>query len=203
MSPAPSGGSLMKRVRQLNILAAMGGVLGLTAFMAGCGTKGGDTGPGPGDLVFAKRMHTTVNGTDVSIDIAGGTNQVIDYLRYVPGGGVYLLSPARPDGKLRNLTAAFTEADVSGLDLSFDATEVVFSMKTSASDTFHIYTVDLQSGEIHQKTFGMERDDISPIYAPGGKIVFVTNQPFTDIGGTRADEYNHRREGTQLAPITL
>jgi hypothetical protein len=194
----------MKRVRRINLLVALVGTVGLSALSIGCGAKGGDgTSPGIGDLVFAKRMHTTVSGDEVNIDIAGGTNQVIDYLRYVPGGGVYVLSPARPDGKLRNLTAAFTEADISGIDLSFDATEVVFSMKTSSSDTYHIYTVDLASGEIHQKTFGMERDDISPIYAPGGKIVFVTNQPFSDIGGTRADEYNHGREVTQLATITL
>src|SRR5215468_10763119 len=196
----------MKRLRRINLLVAMGGALG--ASMVGCGTHsspiGGPSGTGVAALVFAKRMHTTVasDGT-VNIDIAGGTNQVIDYLRYVPGGGVYVLSPARPDGKLRNLTAGFPEADISGLDLSFDATEVVFSMKTSSSDTYHIYTVDIASGEIHQKTFGMDRDDISPIYAPGGRIVFVTNQAFSDIGGTRADEYNHGREVTQLATITV
>src|SRR6266852_9815687 len=83
----------MKRLRRINHLVAIGGA-GLFSLATGCGTKDA-TGPGPGDLVFAKRMHTTVSGTDVNIDIAGGTNQVIDYLRYVPGGGVYVLSPAR------------------------------------------------------------------------------------------------------------
>jgi hypothetical protein len=193
----------MKRIGTINLLLAMGGALGMSV---GCGThaSSGSGGPGIDALVFAKRMHTTVSGDGtVDINIAGGTNQVIDYLRYVPGGGVFVLSPARPDGQLRNLTKDYGEADVSGLDVSFDATEVVFSMKTAASDNYHIYTVDVASGEIHQKTFGMDHDDISPIYAPGGRIVFVTNQPFTDLGGTRADEYEHAREVTQLATITV
>ena len=196
----------MKRLRRINLLVAMGGALG--ASMVGCGTHsspiGGPSGTGVDALVFAKRMHTTVAGDGtVNIDIAGGTNQVIDYLRYVPGGGVYVLTPPRPDGQLRNLTAAYSEADISGLDLSFDATEVVYSMKTSGSDTYHIYTSNIATGEIHQKTFGMDHDDISPIYAPGGRIVFVTNQPFSELGGTRADEYEHSREVTQLATITV
>jgi len=199
----------MNRFHPLNLSIALGTVTVLGACAIGCGAHpvssgGGNVGPGIDGLVFAKRMHTTVgaDGT-VSIDIAGGTNQVIDYLRYVPGGGVYVLSPARPDGSLKNLTAQYTEADVSGLDLSFDATEVVYSMKTSGSDTYHIYTTHIASGETHQKTFGMDHDDISPIYAPGGRIVFVTNQPMSELGGTRADEYNHGREVTQLATITV
>jgi len=191
----------MKRLRRTHLLVVMGGDLGLAA-TAGCGTKGGgDNGPGIGDLIFAKRMHTTVSGTDVSIDIAGGTNQVIDYLRYVPGGGVYMLSPARPDGKLTNLTAQFTTADVAGLDLSFNAQDITFSMKKSGDDHYHIYTENLASGEIHQKTFG-DNDDINPIYVPGDRIVFVTNQAFTEMG-TRADEYNHGRVVTQLASVTI
>jgi hypothetical protein len=183
----------------------LGGALGLGA-TPGCGTHAApiQNGTGIDALVFAKRMHTTVSGTDVSIDIAGGTNQVIDYNRYVPGGGVYVLSPARPDGNLKNLTAGYPEADISGIDLSFDATEVVFSMKKNGSDKYHVYTVNISGNDPpHQKTFGMDHDDITPIYAPGGRIVFVTNEPFNELGGTRADEYEHSREVTQLATITV
>lgn len=173
------------------------------AFASSCSTKPAEpTGDGFDALVFAKRMHTVV-GSDgkVSIDVAGGSNQVIDYLRYEPGGGVYVLSPPRPDGALTNLTAAFPTADIAGIDLSFDASQVVFSMKTAPDDHYHLYTVDIATREIHQKTFG-DADDINPIYAPGGRIVFATNQMYTEMG-TRADEYNHGRATTQLATITL
>src|SRR5262245_11996869 len=102
----------MKRQHRVNLHLAMGAVALLGATGAGCGTHATQhetTGTGVSGLVFAKRMHTTVDNGNVSIDIGGGTNQVIDYKRYVPGGGVYTLVPARPDGTLKNLTAAFPE----------------------------------------------------------------------------------------------
>jgi hypothetical protein len=195
----------MKRHRSPYILVATASVAALALSAAGCGSSvdgpHGTLGGNVDALVFAKRMHTTV-GDDgkVEINIGGGTSQVIDYGRYVPGGGVFLLSPARQDGTLTNLTKNFTTADISGLDLSFDAKEVVYSMKTSGDDHYHIYTQRLDSDQPSQRTFG-EADDINPIYAPGERIVFVTNEGFTEMG-TRADEYNHGRVVTQLATIT-
>src|SRR5260221_3887521 len=169
----------MNRLSKINFLVAAGGAFGLLA-SSGCGTHTAnvDVGTGVEALVCARRMHTTVSVTDVSINIAGGTNQVIDYNRYVPGGGVYVLSPARPDGNLKNLTAGFPEADISGLDLSFDATEVVFSMKRNGGDKYHIFTVNISGNDPPpQKTFGMDHDDITPIYAPGRPVTFLTNDP--------------------------
>jgi len=210
----------MKRHRSVKPLLALAGVavLGMSGMSCSSqgktdssllGGSGGYTGPGgyvPGTavdaMVFVKRQHTTVGADgNVNIDVAGGNGQVIDYQRYVPGGGVYMLSPARPDGKLTNLTAQFTTADVAGLDLSFNAQDITFSMKKSGDDHYHFYTENLASGEIHQKTFG-DNDDINPIYVPGDRIVFVTNQAFTEMG-TRADEYNHGRVVTQLASVTI
>jgi hypothetical protein len=211
----------MKRHRSVKPLLAVAGVaaLGMSGMSCSSNTNhsdssivsggGGYTGPGgyiPGTgvdaLVFVKRQHTTVDANgNVSIDVAGGNGQVIDYLRYVPGGGVYMLKPARPDGQLTNLTKDFTTADIAGLDLSFNAADVVFSMKKSGDDHYHVYTLNLASNEIHQKTFG-DNDDINPIYVPGDRIVFVTNQAFTEMG-TRADEYNHGRVVTQLASVTI
>jgi hypothetical protein len=195
----------MKRHRSPYILVATAGVAALALSAAGCTSStekpGGTLGGGVDALVFAKRMHTTV-GDDgkIEINIGGGTSQVIDYGRYVPGGGVYLLSPARQDGTLTNLTKQFATADIAGLDLSFDAQEVVYAMKTSGDDHYHVYTQRLDGSEPSQRTFG-EADDINPIYAPGDRIVFVTNEGFTEMG-TRADEYNHGRVVTQLATIT-
>jgi hypothetical protein len=211
----------MKRQRSVKPLLAIAGaaVLGLAGMSCSgakqdaggsliTGNGGGYTGPGGyasstvDAMVFVKRQNTTVqaDGT-VKIDVAGGNGQVIDYNRYVPGGGVYLLQPARPDGTLTNLTAKYTTADIEGLDLSFDAKEVVYSMRRSVDDKYHIYTTNIASGETHQKTFG-DQDDIDPIYVPGDRIVFVTNQMFTEMG-TRADEYNHNRAVLQLGSVTI
>jgi hypothetical protein len=208
----------MKRHRSVKPLLAVAGIaaLGMSGMSCSSNTSHNDSlilGDGKGynyvpgtavdALVFVKRQHTTVDANgNVSIDVAGGNGQVIDYLRYVPGGGVFKLQPARPDGTLTNLTKDFTTADIAGLDLSFNAQDVVFSMKKSGDDHYHIYTLNLANpADIHQKTFG-DNDDINPIYVPGDRIVFVTNQAFTEMG-TRADEYNHGRVVTQLASVTI
>jgi hypothetical protein len=117
-----------------------------------------------------------------------------------------VMAPARPDGVVHDLTPDFPTADFNGADVSFDAHQAVFSMKKDDADHYHLYTVQLSPGqdgtyEVHQKTAG-DYDDINPVYIPGGKIAFVTNQMYTAMG-TRADEYEHARAVTQLATISV
>jgi hypothetical protein len=180
---------------------------GACAAATGCGTSTDEkSGAGVSAILFIKRAHTRAGeGGAVTVDVAGGNGQVLDYQRYVPGGSLNLLSPARPDGQVKNVTADFPDADFNGADVSFDAKQAVFSMKKDAGDHYHIYTAQLtaQGGkfEIHQLTAG-DYDDINPIYIPGGRVAFVTNQSYTAMG-TRADEYEHQREVTQLATISV
>ena len=178
------------------------GVLSATA--SGCSAaeeKAGDLGVSA--ILFVKREHTTQTPEGISVNVAGGQAQVIDYDRYVPGGSLNMLKPARADGKLINLTAEFPEADFNGVAVSFDGKQAVFSMKKNANDHYHLYTVQLDGDrfELHQKTAG-DQDDFTPEYLPGGRIVFVTNQMYTEMG-TRADEYEHSRSVTQLATISV
>jgi len=189
-------------------LTAFGLIVAASSLGGACGKSDGEqTGIGVSSIIFIKRQHTTTTPDgNTSVDVAGGNGQVLDYDRYVPGGSLNLLSPARPDGTLHNLTADFPQADFNGADVSFDAQQVVFSMKKDGSDHYHIYTVQLSPGadgkyEVHQKTAG-DYDDINPVYLPGGRIVFVTNQMYTAMG-TRADEYEHSRAVTQLATISV
>lgn len=172
----------------------------LVAASACDNSKGDEEGvlSGVDAIVFAQRAYITESGGH---DVAGGANQVIDYDRYNPGGGLFVLSPPAPDGELRNLTADFKGVDISGLDVSFDGKEVVFSMRTQDDAEYHLYKTAIDgSGRVKQLTFG-PYDDIRPIYVPGKRIVFVTNQAYTEMG-TRADEYNHSRAVTQLATIS-
>lgn len=115
-----------------------------------------------------------------------------------------VLSPPTPDGTLRNLTeeAGFDGVDINGIDLSFDATQVVFSMQHSEDNRYHLYLANLE-GDLHvrQLTFG-DYHDVKPIFLPGDRIAFVTNEPYT-VMGTRADEYNHSRVVTQIATISV
>lgn len=194
----------MERVRK-NGTAALATVLavagvGAPVMVQGCG------GGGPGEsvisgveaLVFVQRAYELPDG---SHDISGGTMQVIDYLRYTPGGGVFVLSPPSPDGELTDLTDSYEGVDIAGLDLSFDGDRVVFSMRHSGDDHYHVYTANIDgSGDIRQLSFG-DWDDLRPIFAPGGLVAFITNQPYTAMG-TRRDEYE-RGAAAQLAVLSL
>ncbi len=210
---APSAPSAPTR-RLGRLAAARTAALALLAASASvsagaCSSSQGTASAGASvaSIVFVKRITTITNGSNPpTIDVAGGNGQVIDYNRYEPGGSLNMLSPARVDGTLTNLTADFPTADFNGADLSFDATTVVFSMKKDSNDTYHIYTVSLTpaaSGkfEVHQLTAGSQ-DDFNPVFLPGQKIAFATNQMYTAMG-TRADEYEHSRIVSQLATISV
>jgi len=178
------------------------------SMIAGCESSSSTNSvdAGVSAILFIKRQHTVVTGDTATVDVAGGNGQVLDYERYVPGGSLVMLSPARADGELKNITADFPNADFNGADVSFDAKQAVFSMKIDGDDHYHIYTAQLTAGadgkfEIHQKTGG-DSDDINPIYIAGGRVAFVTNEMYTQMG-TRADEYEHGRVVTQLATISV
>ncbi|HLV64522.1 MAG TPA: hypothetical protein VKY73_01865 [Polyangiaceae bacterium] len=160
---------------------------------------------GVGRIVYAVRQHTAIDGSGAPrIDVAGGMGQVMDYGRYVPGGRLEILDLA--SGDVKNVIADYPLADVSSVDVSFDAKKVLFTMKRDPNDDYHVYWAPLEPSadgtfEVTQLTFG-PYDDQNAIFAAGGRIVFATNQPYTEMG-TRADEYNHSRVVTQLASITL
>ncbi len=199
--------------RLFGVLGVLG-VLGAGAIVAptsvalvACNdSKTTDPDAGVNAIVFIKRQHTTVSDQSVAVNVAGGNGQVLDYERYVPGGAIMLLSPPRPDATPKTITAEYPLADFNGADVSFDAKQVVFSMKRNAEDHYHLYTAQLTEGpdgkfEVHAKTGG-DHDDINPIFLPGGRIAFVTNEMYTAMG-TRADEYEHGRVVTQLATISV
>jgi hypothetical protein len=205
--PAPwSPARMLKRLPHVVALGLVVGA-GMPAGMSACSNSTSTSGGvGVQSILFIQRVTQYTNSSgQLVIDVAGGNGQVIDYSRYDPGGSLNILSPASADGVKTNLTSQFTTADFNGADVSFDATEAVFSMKTDMNDSYHIYTVTLTPNaqgqfEIHQKTAGPQ-DDINPIYLPGGRIAFATNQMYTEMG-TRADEYEHSRVVSQLATIS-
>jgi len=177
-------------------------LLGGLLAVVGCESGGsGNEGvlPGVHAMVLVKRAFVTESGDH---NVAGGANQVIDYLRYEPGGGVYVLSPPTPSGTLRSLTDDFEGVDIAGVDISFDAAEVLFSMRHAGGDgRYHLYVTKADGSDTPRQLTMGPYDDVRPMFVPGGRIAFVTNQPYTAMG-TRADEYNHNRAVTQIATIS-
>lgn len=62
--------------------------------VAGCKSSDAKNGvlPGVQALLFVKRAYVEADG---SHNVSGGNRQTIDYLRYTPGGGLFVLSPPR------------------------------------------------------------------------------------------------------------
>ena len=186
-------------------LALVMATLGLVV-PTGCGN--GDTAesvvPNVEALVFLRRPFVRAGGDH---NVAGGNGQTIDYRRYQPGeegeneGGVYVLRPPTPDGELINLTEQFEGVDVNGLDVSFDATRVLFSMRTNDTRHYQIYEATLDGADVRQLTFG-DWDSSQPQYVAGNRVAFITNRPYTEMG-RRADEYNHSRGVGQIAMMDL
>jgi len=189
-------GRLMTRVPLFALALAL---VGLGNPACGGGSTDDSVLPGVQSLLFVKRAFVTGDGGH---NVTGGNGQTIDYLRYQPGGGLYTLTPPTPDGELRNLTESFDGVDINGVDLSFDGTQAVISMRHAGDSHYHLYVVNVDGSEApRQITFG-DYHDVKPIFVPGDRIIFVTNQPYTAMG-TRADEYNHSRVVTQIASVHI
>ncbi len=180
----------------------------LAALPLGCGNSenspGTETPEGVSQIVYAVRQHTVDDGNSVQINVAGGMGQVMDYKRYVPGGRLELLDLTT--GKVRNIIAHEPTADVASVDVNYDATKVLFSMKRDASDSYNLYWADLTpnedgSFEVHQLT-NDDFDQLHAIWLAGDRIAFITDTSYTEMG-TRADEYNHAAIVTQIATTTL
>ena len=110
--------------------------LGLTA--SSCASDKGEESEGPAiknvkQLVYAVRQTTSMNedGT-YNVHVADGEGQVLNYDRFVPGGRLEIFNLST--GNAENIISDFKTADISGLDLNFEGTKVVFSMNQNGSD---------------------------------------------------------------------
>ena len=83
------------------------------------------------------------------------------------------------DVKSGNTTTLFDPgkgATVRDADVDFDAKKLVFSMRKSVTDDYHIYTLSLDKPEAQQLTSKPEVSDIDPIWLPDGDILFSSSR---------------------------
>jgi mono/diheme cytochrome c family protein len=164
-----------------------GGVLSLAGGLVVWSCSTGESPVAQNDLpgiVFAAR----------SVDSMGDP---LDPIRFEPGGDLMTLVPATPSGTLRNLTGDLTNGagDVSDPEIFLQTSEeqfrVVFAMRTSSADRWHIYEVEVnadgtRASDPVQLTCGTS-NEVDPQYLPDGRIVFSSDRP------GHLDEYERRR----------
>lgn len=147
--------------------------IGAALFMAGTSVGcSGDGSSGPlgnvDALVILQRPKRNEMG------------DIFQYTSYVPTARLVKLSPPTADGTLTTLCcdqagAEFANIDISGYDISFDAKQIVFAGKLSGNERYGLFLLTLADGSVTQLQTDPGRDYVSPIFLPGGKIMFTTN----------------------------
>ncbi|MBM4036505.1 MAG: hypothetical protein FJ291_32615, partial [Planctomycetes bacterium] len=93
---------------------------------------------------------------------------------FSPGGGLYVLSPAAPEGKLQELVAS-PKGQIQDLDVSYDGKEIIFSWRKEGNLGYHIYRINADGTGLTQLTDG-ECHDYNVAWLPDGGIAFISTR---------------------------
>lgn len=91
------------------------------------------------------------------------------------GGRLLVLDGLRPDAAVRKLAPPGVPAAFWRPDVSYDGTKILFCMKSSDQPAYHLYEVGVDGSGWRQITDG-DYNDLDPIYAPDGGIIFSTSR---------------------------
>ena len=95
------------------------------------------------------------------------------------GSRLLVLDGLRPDGSERELVSG-DEGFIMRMDLAFDTSKVVFSLKPKEEQSFHLYEIGVD-GQNRRQLTNSAYDDMDPIYLPDGKIIFSTSRGNTYV----------------------
>jgi hypothetical protein len=181
------------RIRQGIALTQIVGAVVAASALGACG--GSDAGPldGVDAIVFLQRPKRNEMG------------DIFQYTSYKSTAHIMKLSPPTADGVLTPICCDqagpdFAKIDISSYDLSFDAKSIVFSGKLSDTQTYGLFEVTLDDGKVRQLSTDPTRDYTYPVYAPGDKILFMTNNVVEEGAPQHRDEYE-RGETVQIGSI--
>ncbi|MCD6392692.1 MAG: PD40 domain-containing protein, partial [Planctomycetes bacterium] len=94
---------------------------------------------------------------------------------YRLGDNLYILSPPKPDGEVRQLTH-FAEGFVADCEVSWDARQIVFCHRGGMNDPWwHVYKMNVDGTGLEQLTDGPYHD-VQPAWLGDGRIVFSSSR---------------------------
>ena len=94
---------------------------------------------------------------------------------FQPGGALKTIDFASGEAQVEVL-AETTEGLYCDPDVSYDGTKLLYSYRSDISDSFHLYEMDLTTGQSTQLTNMEFADDLYGLYLPTGEIVFGSNR---------------------------
>jgi len=153
-------------------------------------------------IVFAK--HYNLGGSHYAY--TEGLSDAQAERHFKPGTALCVLEMDGIYGKVRTLI----EDDRSVIrdpDVSFDAARVLFSWKRSdREDDFHLYEMELATGEIRQLTDGLGHADYEGVYLPNDDILFNSTRcvQIVDCWWTEVSNlYTCDKDGKYLRRLTF
>lgn len=101
-----------------------------------------------------------------------------------PGSKMTLITLSEKDGKIVKNEKTLVNSKkgvIRDPDVSSDGTKIVFSMKTSDTDDYHLYIYDLTTEKQTQLTFGNGQADIEPVFTADGSIIFSSTRDIQTV----------------------
>jgi hypothetical protein len=126
-----------------------------------------------------------------------------------PGGGIYRLSPVRPDGAVTPVVDSLGEGVYRDLCLHWDGSRLLFAFGNGSDQwdgapSYHLYEANADGTNLRQLTQGTH-NDAEPFYLPNGQIGFTSDRSehFVMCGGNRHSPTLFVMEGDGSAPRQL
>ncbi len=116
------------------------------------------SGLGAEKLLFVKRHM--FQPTHIYTEVSDGP--------FLPGGGIFVLSPDRPDAQATMIFDA-QGGICRDPEISFDGMRVLFSYRPSEDGYYHIHELNVDGTDLRQITSGPFHD-LDPFYLPDGRI---------------------------------
>ena len=99
----------------------------------------------------------------------------INHRKYTPGGVMKTIDFGQ-GGKVTELLTPGLTGLLRDPEISFDGKRLVFAMRKSNDDNYHIYTMNVDGSDLIQLTRADGVADIDPLFLPDGGILFSSSR---------------------------
>ncbi|MBV1880854.1 MAG: hypothetical protein KUG82_04435 [Pseudomonadales bacterium] len=105
-------------------------------------------------------------------------NDAIDSVTFCAGGDLFYRSSLLASAEEINLTEAETqgEGDVQSVNVSFDGSALILSLRRPQDTTFNIWHYDIDTAALSPILINDDGNDIDPAFLPNGRIVFSSDR---------------------------